>query len=128
MVSEAQRQLQQLLSRQLDTSARTLQRTVQTAGSMFTNPTTFQPETDGVAPLRSIGLYRSDQEVLGRRNELRGAGLSECEVALVEGDGVMMGGVGVEPSAMEARRKTIQEVGPFLVAAVLLVLSNISLA
>ena len=126
MVSEAQRQLQQLLSRQLDTSAHTLQRTVQTAGSMFTSPTTFQPEIDGVAPLRSIGHYRSDQEVLGRRNELRGAGLSECEVALVEGDGVM-GGVGVEPSAMEARRKTIQEVGPFLVAAGLLVLSNISL-
>lgn len=79
---------------------------------MFTAPVKYQPQTGGVAPLRSMQCYHSDQEVLGRYNELRGAGLSESEVELaVEGQDVQRG-VGVEPSAMKARLKNIHEVGP----------------
>lgn len=130
VVSEAQRQLKELLCRQMDTSTYTLQRlavsvvcwyslshdchvcrTLQAADSMFTAPVTYQPLEEGVAPLRSMQSFCSDQEVLGRYNELRGAGLSEREVQLaVLGD--KPEGVMVEPHAILTRRKAIQDVSP----------------
>lgn len=133
VVSEAQRQLKELLCRQMDTSTYTLQRlavsvvcwyclshdshvcrTLQAADSMFTAPVTYQALEEGVAPLRSMQSFSSDQEVLGRYNDLRGAGLSEGEVQLaVLGD--KPGGVMVEPQAMLTRRKAIQEVGPSVI-------------
>lgn len=85
-------------------------RTLRAADSMFTAPVTYQAQEEGVAPLRSICSYRSDQEALGRYNKLREAGLSEGEVAVVVGGGERRG-VAVEPSAMVTRLSTIQEVG-----------------
>lgn len=83
-------------------------RTLEAADSMFTSPVTYQPQEEGVAPLRSIESYRSDQEALGVYNELREAGLNEGEVEMVVG--VERGGVTVEPSAMQSRLSAIQEV------------------
>ena len=77
---------------------------------MFTSPVTYQSQEEGVAPLRSIHCYRSDQELLGVYNELREAGLSEAEVELVVEGGGEGGGVKVEPSALQTRIKTIQKV------------------
>lgn len=62
-----------------------------------------------MAPLRTMQSFCSDQEVLDRYNEMRGAGLSESELQLsVVGE--RQGGVKVEPQAMLTRRKAIQEV------------------
>ena len=76
---------------------------------MFTSPVTYQAQEVGVAPLRSIQGYRSDQEALQTGNTLREAGLSEGEVELVVGSGGKSG-VRVEPSAMQARMSAIKEV------------------
>ena len=76
---------------------------------MFTAPVSYQPQDEGVAPLRSIHCYRSDQEALGRCNKLRGAGLSEREVELAVEGGANRG-VGVEPSALQTQMATIQRV------------------
>lgn len=77
---------------------------------MFTAPVTYKSLEEGVAPLRSMQSFCSDQEVLRKYNDLRGAGLSEREVQLaVLGD--KAGGRLVEPQAMLTRRKAIQEVG-----------------
>ena len=79
---------------------------------MFTSPVTYQAQEVGVAPLRSIQGYRSDQEALRMSNNLREAGLSEREVEMVlgeEGEGGRSG-VKVEPSAMQARISAVEEV------------------
>ena len=78
---------------------------------MFTAPVTYQAQEEGVAPLRSIHSYHSDQEALGTFNRLREAGLSEGEVRMVVGV-ERGGGVAVEPAAMQSRLGTIQEVWP----------------
>jgi hypothetical protein len=107
VVTEAQKQLRELLGRQMDTSTFSLQRTLRAADSMFTSPVTYQPQEVGVVPLRSVQGYRSDQEALQTSNNLREAGLSGKEVEMVLGG---EGRVKVEPSAMQARIFAVQEV------------------
>jgi hypothetical protein len=106
VVTEAQKQLRELLGRQMDTSTFSLQRTLRAADSMFTSPVTYQPQEVGVVPLRSVQGYRSDQEALQTSNNLREAGLSGKEVEMVLGG---EGRVKVEPSAMQARIFAVQE-------------------
>ena len=76
---------------------------------MFQPAVTFKPQGGQVVPLRTLHQYRRDEEKLSTQNELRGAGLSEQEMQLVL-EGEREGGVPTEPSAMEGRRRAIQEV------------------
>ncbi|CAI7996090.1 RNA-binding protein 41 [Geodia barretti] len=109
VVTEAQRQLRELLGRQMDTSTFSLQRTLRAADSMFTSPVTYQAQEVGVAPLRSVQGYRSDQKAFQTSNNLREAGLSEKEVEMVLGAEGGGGRVKVEPSAMQGRISAVQE-------------------
>ena len=78
---------------------------------MFTPPVTYQAQDVGVAPLRSVQRYHSDQEALQTSNNLREAGLDEKEVEMVLRGEEGGGGRGkVEPSALQARRSAAQEV------------------
>ena len=84
--------------------------TLRAADSMFTSPVTYQAQEVGVAPLRSVQGYRSDQKAFQTSNNLREAGLSEKEVEMVLGAEGGGGRVKVEPSAMQGRISAVQEV------------------
>ena len=76
---------------------------------MFQPAVIFKPQGGQVVPLRTLHQYRRDEEELCKQNELRGVGLSEQEIQLVL-EGEREGGVHAEPSAVEERRRAIQEV------------------
>lgn len=79
VTSEAQQQLKDLLHRQLDTSASSIEGLLVHQRD-FTPAATYEPLSKEVEGLRSLGQYRSGEDDYGRIDRLRQMGLTLQEI------------------------------------------------
>eukprot|EP00731_Ephydatia_muelleri_P030884 Em0022g398a len=109
--TEGERQLKELLKKQLDTSTDAIHRDLNRGKRQFLPATTYQPLGGEVEGLRSLSQYQSSEKVHSRVDQLRQKGLSENEIELaLLGDGVSSkrGKYSVEPEAYKERMEAIQ--------------------